>query len=160
MLDIILVIIFIFVFAISTFIGVKVVSEFNTTFSGQFAEEQESKDILDKGMATLHMFDAIFMMFAIGIAAAVIIGALNVQSHPAFFIFSIVMNAIIILLSSIFTNVFDKFATSSDFASITNSFPMIVTFIRHLPIFVFVVGLIIAVVMYTRPQNPWRNGEA
>lgn len=144
----------ILIFAISIIVGTMAVTEFRDSVENNTNVPDVSKDILDKGVNTMELFDEAFILFSIGVAAAVIVGALAVNSHPAFFVFSLILNIVMALVGGIFTNVYDSFATSSAIAPYANQFPLILTFMRNLPIFIFIIGLIIAVVMYAGPYEP------
>lgn len=148
-LDLPIVMAVILVFAISIIVSTMAVTTIRDTMSNQSNVPNITNDLLDEGVNTMHLFDSVFVLFSVGVAAAVIIGALAVNTHPAFFIFTMILNVIMALIGSVFTNVYDAFATSTGIATYANEFPMILTFMRNFPIFIFVTGLIVGIVMYS-----------
>lgn len=141
-----------FVLSISIFATVKILNEFDDSWTyGGVGQE-----ILDKGQEAMYTFDYMFVFLAIGLSLASLIGAFMIRSHPIFYVFSTLLLGIMVIVSAQITNAFDKFATSSAFSSIANSFPMMVTFVRNFPLFILVSGVLIAVVMYGRPATGGR----
>ena len=112
----------------------------------------ESKAILDTGVSAFGVFDYMFLFFAFGLGAFSIVSAFYINTNPVFFIFSIILMAIMVTISANVTNIFDAFATSSVFEPIAANFPYITTFMRNLPLFFLVIGIIIAVVMHAKPN--------
>ena len=111
-----------------------------------------SRGILQRGLEMFTIFDYMFLVFAVSLGMFTVVAAFFVESHPIFFIFSfIIMLPIVILTSAQITNVFDAFATSTVFTAVSNQFPMIVIFMRNLPLFMLSLGSILAILMYAKP---------
>lgn len=152
MSDLPFIIVVLFILGISVFVTVKFLGAYDDawTYGGV------GQEIIDQGKSAMYTFDYMFVFLAIGLSATTLIGAFMIRSHPIFYVFSTILLGIMVLVSGQITNAFDKFVTSSAFSSIANSFPMMVTFMRNLPLFILISGILIAAVMYGRPQGGGR----
>lgn len=112
-----------------------------------------SKTIIQTGVNSFSQFDYMFLFFAVGLCMFSVVSAFFVNSHPVFFIFSMILLGIIVMVSAMVTNVFYEFATTSQFSSVALSFPFITTFMLYLPVICLVVGLLIAVVLHAKPPG-------
>lgn len=124
-----------------------------TNFFAAWPAAGASYDILEKGVEAFGMFDYMFLFFATGLSAFSIISAFFVNSKPIFFVFSVFMLALVILVSALVANVFYEFATSSTFSSVAIAFPYITLFMSNLPLFSLAVGLVVAIVMHGKPTG-------
>ena len=149
MMDLPFVLAMLFVLGISIFVTVKFLGAFDTawTYGGV------GQEIINDGQSAMYVFDYMFVVLGVGLSASTIIGAFMIDSHPIFYIFSTILLGIMTIVSAQITNAFDKFATSTAFAPIANDFPMMITFVRNFPLFILVTGILIAMVMYGRPQT-------
>lgn len=112
----------------------------------------ESAAILSKGVVALQTFDYMFVIFAVGLGMVTIISGFFIDSHPAFFAFSaLLLIPIIILTSAQITNAFDAVASSTFMIPVSNQFPYIVMFMRNLPLFCLIIGIVTAVVTHGKP---------
>ena len=149
MMDLPVILAMLFILAVSIFISVQVLGEFDEAWDyGGTGQE-----IINEGKQAMYVFDYMFVFLAVGLSVTTLIAAFMVNSHPVFYFFSTVLLGIITVVAAQITNAFDKFATTSAFGGIANDFPMLLTFIRNFPLFILVSGILIAVVMYGRPAT-------
>lgn len=134
------------VMAISAVLGMVILKAIQNT--GMF-----DSPLLEGGMAALRVFDtlALFLVFGIGIAA--IISGFYVRSHPAFFIVAIILQLIVVMLSSVFSNIYMSIATHPDVATAANEFPMILLIFQNLPLIILVMGFVVAVIIYGKSAS-------
>jgi len=88
------------------------------------------------------------VFFAIGIAA--IIAAFFVDANPVFFILSMFILAVQILISVVLHNVFFDIAQQSVFLGITQQFPYLITIFQYYPEFTFVLALGVMIALYAK----------
>lgn len=147
--DIPFIIAVLFIFGVTVLISVKVLGAWQSAY----AWEGVSQEVIQDGMNAMYVFDYMFVFLAVGLSMASLIGAFMIKSHPIFYIFSTVVLSLYIIVSAAMTNAFDKLAAADGIAAIANDFPMMVTFVRNFPIFFLVSGIVIAIVMYGKPQT-------
>jgi len=58
-----------------------------------------------------------FLFIFIGIVAAVIVSSFVIDTHPIFFVFSIIMFAIIVLIAMVFKDAFIELSTAPGFSA-------------------------------------------
>lgn len=149
--DVVVIIVLLMAGILTVLICTKVLTEYAVAWAA-FTADVGSNAILTSGIQSMYTFDYMIVFFAFGLAIFSIISAFFIRSHPAFFGISVFLLAIEIFAAAQVTNILDKFITTTEFATIANNFPYIVTLTRNLPIFTLVVGILIAVVMYGKPQ--------
>jgi len=114
LIDLLVVIIAIFTLAIATFIGY-------TLLDGMIPRFQEQPDFnatkLTDVQGTYGVVDNMFLFIFIGIVAAVIVSSFVIDTHPIFFVFSIIMFAIIVLIAMVFKDAFIELSTAPGFSA-------------------------------------------
>lgn len=88
------------------------------------------------------------VFFAIGIAA--IISAFFVDANPLFFILSMFILAVQILISVVLHNVFFDIAQQSVLIGITQQFPYLITIFQYYPEITFVLALGVMIALYAK----------
>ncbi len=126
-IDVLLLLVVIFGFAIATIFGLKIANEFNWQYqnSSVITENQSKEVVQDSIDRYVPLMDGIFMFLFIGFAMAGLISAFFVDSHPAFFIISIILLCFIALLGAILGNAFEDLTDNTDLAAETNQFGFI-----------------------------------
>lgn len=89
-----------------------------------------------------------FLVLMVGLAVTSLVLASLVRVHPVFFIFYIIILALLIVFSAIFSNVYQEMAANSGFSAEADRLNIISIFMQGLPIFVGVFGVLLAIVMY------------
>ena len=100
------------------------------------------------------VLDSSFLFITIGVVIATIAMAALVRVHPIFIIFYIIGWVMIIILSGVFSNVYETMAENGQLSGVSTNLTIINTIMTYLPIIVGVLGTIIAIVMY----KTWRDG--
>ena len=135
--------------AITIFIVYMIISTFASAWPAEAGEE--SAQIFNKGKSALLTFDYMFLYYIFGLSAFCIISAFFIESNPVFFVFSAILTAINIFISSIYVNVFDVFAHTDAFIGVANQFPFITSIMYNLPLFSLCLSLLIAIVIHGKP---------
>jgi len=134
---------------IAVIVGFMVFSSINNAWPA--AAGVQSKYVLNKAVSTFTLFDQVFLMGAMGLCIFSIISAFYVNSHPVFFIFSMIGLGVVILINTVIANVFWEFVNAPAIATYANSFPFMVTFMKNLPLISGIVGLLIAIATHGKP---------
>lgn len=147
----------ILVFAISIIIIYKFVNAFSDgmdnlgdDIEGINDSRQAVNDIESIFPGTI---DNTFLFLAIGLSIAAIIMAMMVRIHPIFFIFYFILLVIVIFMAGVFSNIYGEVATNPQLSDVANNLIFTTHIMRFLPIFVGVVGFVLAIVMYRNYQN-------
>lgn len=112
----------------------------------------DSQTVLDDTVTTFQVFDQMFVFFAVGLGAFVIISGFYIQTHPVFFFFgAIILIPVVVMTSAQISNAFYSFAITPEISTVTTQFPLTYTFIMNLPLFMLVIGVFVAIVMYGKP---------
>lgn len=112
----------------------------------------ESAYVLTTGLAAFTVFDYMFIFLAVGLGLFTVVSGFFIDSHPIFFAFSVLLLLpIVILTSAQITNVFNEIAISADMVAVSNQFPYIVLFMRNLPLFFLVMGILVAIAVHGKP---------
>jgi len=150
LLDLPIVIVLLFAGAITIFIVFLILSSVNSAWP----VAGESKTVLQAGVDVFSVFDYMFLFFATGLGVFVIISGFMIDSHPVLFVFSaLFLLPICIFLAAQVANVFNEFATTSAFLPVANEFPYMMVFMRALPIFCLVIGILTAIAVHAKPSG-------
>jgi hypothetical protein len=114
LIDLLVVIIAIFVLAVATFIGYTLLDGIIPGF-----QEQEGFNAtkLTNVQGTYGVVDNMFLFIFIGVVAAVIVSSFVIDTHPIFFVFSIILFAIILLIAMVFKDAFTELSGAPGFAA-------------------------------------------
>lgn len=97
---------------------------------------------------TIPLLDYLFFFSFIAITLGLIISSIYIDVHPALIIIFLIALVIAIVLAGIFTNAFVQVGEDTEIISTYNQFTLTKVIITHLPLLVFVVGLIVVIVLY------------
>lgn len=113
----------------------------------------DSATILAAGVEAIYIFDQMIIVYAVGVSLFSIISAFFVRSHPAFFVFSMILLSLTIFFSAQIANAINAFMVAAPFAAIVNNFPMTLTLVRNFPVFSLIIGALIALALYSKGEN-------
>lgn len=112
----------------------------NTIIAENFTQGKQA--IVYLGNASL------FIVIMLGIASA--IGAFYTDTHPIFFVFSILSFGIGIFILTLFADIFLRLAASNELILVANEFSVLIVTIQNLPILGVVIGAIILLALYAK----------
>lgn len=148
LLDLPIILVLVFAGAITIFIVFLVLSAVNSAWPVSGV----SKDMLQAGVNAFSVFDYMLLFFGIGLGAFTIISGFLIDSHPMLFVFSaVILLPISIFLAAQITNVFNEFASTAAFVPVANEFPYVMVFMRSLPIFCLIIGILTAIAVHAKP---------
>jgi len=147
--------------AITILIGYKVLTEFDNKFQtsaviAKFDTDNHARD----SSATLKgyypgVIDNTFLFLAIGLSIVTIVLAALVRVHPMFIAFYLIGLAIVIFVTAIFSNIYQKMAENANLAAQADQLVFISHIMEYLPFIVGVFGFILMLIMY----KLWKNAE-
>lgn len=144
--DLIIMIVVAFAAAITLLVAVTI---FNSIPAGTLI----TGEWLSIGKASMEAFDMMFIFIAIGIGAAGIIGSYLLDLHPIFYIFSLMVMVIIMVIVPMLSNSFAGIALSDQMASATNDMDLTYLVMTNMPIIVAVIGLAMIIALYAKIKS-------
>tara|TARA_Y100000310_G_C20534332_1_gene740100 strand:+ start:417 stop:920 length:504 start_codon:yes stop_codon:yes gene_type:complete len=99
-------------------------------------------------------FDYSMSFLIIAFMGATVIGAAYVDTSPVFFVFSVLLLGITILVASQISNVFAAVATSGELSVAAGSFPISVWIMANLPVILLGGAVLTTIVLYAKLRSP------
>lgn len=96
-------------------------------------------------------FNTLYPFLLIGLIVMVIISAFTIQSHPVFFFVSIILLGVVILLGSVFSNIFQQITTNENFGTTEDNFNIVSLIMENLPLIITVIVFLTLIVMWAKP---------
>lgn len=159
-LDIPIIIIAIFMFAIVILLSDVILTEFDaatqnvTTSSGN----KINATIMQKGHDAMATFDYAIIMAVIGLGLASVVFAFFIKSHPVLFGFTLILLMIFVFISSFFTNAYMKFIEVEPISTYESDYPIMYTVFQNLPLIISIIGIMILIALFSK--NPFEQGGA
>lgn len=111
---------------------------------------QNATTTLNKISSTIQMFDVLFPFLIIGLIIMLMVSAMMIQSHPVFFVVTIIILGVAVLLGVIFSNTYQQITEDANFSDTVDDFPITNIFMKYLPVIIGVIVLITAVVLFAK----------
>ncbi len=140
----------IFVLIIGALIATTFLTEFKDSDIVVDSFPTNAKTALDQGEAALYGFDGIILFFFVGLAVVSIASAALVNVNPIFFVGAFIVNLIMVVISTIFNDIFLVVAANPTIAPIANSFPIMTTMMANFPVLIMVVSTLIAIATFAK----------
>ena len=149
--DVFFISVFIFLLAIVFVVGWVIHSKVNDEF-------QNNPSIVDQGKTMMQnstddyisLFDGIFLTIIVGLWIGTIILAFQIDIHPVFFVLTIIVFAILVILTALFGNAFYTFANNANIVSYADDFTIIPFVMNNFVTVMIVLGFSVALVMYAK----------
>lgn len=148
--------IFLIIFIVFSFFIVIIISGFLlTSFTNTINDSGINFNMtyLQKGSDALQGFNSGLIFIAFGSLIAVVLSAFYIKSHPAFFVISLIVFIILMVITPVFTNIADAFATSDQFSDTANNFDLAVLLMRNLPIFAIICTAVVIIILYGKSRG-------
>lgn len=147
--DIILIAVVVFAFSISAIIGFKIVSEFN---DGAQAEIDLPANAITAQQQIENTYagpiDTVILFLMIGVSIVTLAFAALVRVHPVFVPFFLIGLTIIIVVSGVFSNVWQAIAGEAELADVAEQLDITDFILTFLPFMIGIIGIVIMVVLY------------
>lgn len=100
-----------------------------------------------------NVMDSVFTFIVIGSGVGAIVLAFMTESHPVFAFIGIVLVGIALLIAPTFSNVFETIGQKDIMSTAYDAFPMQKAIMENLPVYILVIGLMIAIVTYGKIKS-------
>ena len=126
----------------------KMAPVLNTNFSG--VTNSDSDDTLTKAKTTIMMWNKLFYVLIIFFVIATIVTSYYLPSNPILFFLSLILLMITILLSAVFSNIFEKIVDTPGLENVSATFNISTLVMDKLPLVALVFGLVVLLVLYIK----------
>lgn len=133
-LDMILALVIIMVFAFSIFFGYMLLDNVNTSFQADPDLSTEAKAVISNYHADYpSSFDGAFLMFIILLWVFFLISTFFLDSHPIFFIIFLILVVFVLITSMVINNVwYETITGTAEFTVYESSFPIIMWYFDNI----------------------------
>jgi len=153
-LDLILVVVMLFVFAIVAIFGYSMVSDFNTEWQQETDVSNESKDSMGSYATKFPtVMDQTFAILVGLLWLALIVTSFLIDSHPAFFVVTVLILLIVFFVAMELSNYFEEFMDDAEMSGFAAQFPITNWLMNNLLIVIVVMGLSAGVALYAKSQT-------
>jgi len=135
--------------AILFIVAWQVMGKINTAFQDNPHMLNESKEQTSQFYTKMNgWMDFIFAFLLFGCWIASMIFAYFIDSHPVFFVLSLLMLVFVIIFGAVASNTFEAFTDTTAFSTAENAFPIMLFIMNHLVETVVVIIFSVAIVLY------------
>lgn len=108
---------------------------------------------------TIPWLDYLVLFTFIASVIGLIISSMYIDTHPALMVIFIIMLVITIIFSGIFANAYTTMGETSALTATYNQFTSTRAIFEHLPMILFVVGLLVIIILYGKSKNVYVGGQ-
>ena len=148
MIDLLVVVITVFIVSVLLLFSSYLLDEISKNEIIQ--ESHTAYKQINKTRDILFMWDDWMPYLIIGLVMAVVIGAYFIETHPVFFVVSLGMLVLFILMSDVFMFMYDEFANSDMFSGVVNNFLNLDVIWNNMAFIILIAGAIILIVLYAK----------
>jgi len=140
-----------FVFGITILIGFRLITDINDQFQKNDLISQTGKDGL-QGFTDRYgqVFDAAYAMAVVLLSIVLIATVVMIDTHPVFFVLSVVSFLAVMLVNAILANVLDDTGSQSQLAVFYDQLPLMQFFAQHWLAVITVVGFVSLLIFYSK----------
>lgn len=112
-----------------------------------------AQDVLVVGDNIYPQFDYVYLGLIIGLIIFVVMSAMLVKTHPIFFVMSIIVLAIVGVITPQMSNAFSQFRSQEAINTTSSDFPIVNYTMNNLPLIICIVGIVIIIFLYGKPND-------
>ena len=144
----------IMVFALAAIFGLILLNEFESGFTtNPTLNTTVGQNAIDKGHIVFAGFDIASLIILTALFIFVIISAFFIQSHPAFFVISLIIFIIAVGVAGIFEHVYSQIEIAEGIEDTADEFPIISWLFSNWPVIIAVIGALVMIVLHGKPRR-------
>jgi hypothetical protein len=147
-LDLLIIVLFIFVFAVVSIFALHFLSGAQESLNAVLDTRGQAE--ISTGISIIQNFDYAIVFLFFGSFIATIIGAYIVDTHPVFFIITLLLLVFIIVIVAQVGNFYAEFVETAALSSAAASFPLTTYIFQNIPLISVIFGFIIILVLYAK----------
>jgi len=141
-----------FAFAIIVVVGWMVMGNVNAEFQSELNNAQAKTMMQDSSDRYVDLFDGIFLFVFFGTFLATLIGSLFLDTHPAFFIVSLLLLVILCVVAAVLANAYAELAVSDGLGTEASDFTFIPFIMEHLVHIIIFMVCSISIALYSKSR--------
>jgi len=151
-------VVLVFGFIIFSLVGNYIFNEINDDIQAD-TEINDTIKVKVQNLNTRYpsFMDGLFIFFFILMWVLVLVSSWNIDSHPVFFIVTVVILIFVFIVGGELGNVYEELTSEGDLATMAAGFPMANWVMTHFLIVIVVIGFSITIVLFGKSQG-WFNG--
>lgn len=138
---------FLFVFGIMLVIGLHILREFN---ANDPVDSTTGQTIIDNTSLAFTSADYSIIVFIVGAILILVISAFTIQTHPLFFIVSLLVFIFVIYITAQITNVYESYIEPTDINATATQLPLLNRAMSNLPFVALIMGAIFFIALYAK----------
>jgi len=99
-------------------------------------------------------FDYSIAFLIIGFMGATVLGAAYIDTSPVFFVFSLLLLGVTLLVSAQISNVFAAAATTAELSAAAGNFPIALWIMANIPVILLSGAVLTTIVLYAKLRSP------
>lgn len=151
-LDVFYIMLFLTVFGMVSIVSYKIMTDAQDKMSDNLSSP-EAGNASAHALEAIGNLDKVFAMIAIGLLIATAIGAYFVDTHPVFFVASLLMMILFMLIVPVFSSTFQKFQDNPSVSTAAASFTITDYFMDKLPMFFVLMCTVVVIAMYAKYRS-------
>jgi len=144
-LDLLVIMVTLLGFAMALIVGFTVYNSIAPSLNASSTAQQITANTYDQ----FGVWDNLFMAALIGLSLTSVISAAFVRTTPLFFVLSIFLLAMVLVVGAVIVNVWDDVSTSGAFSGVNSTFPKTFFLMDNLLLYLLVVGALIVIALYS-----------
>lgn len=139
-------------------LGDAVQPAFNSSTANVSNASGKINIVMEKTTAATNMLDYVFLVIFIGSTIGIIVTSFLIQTHPAFFIFFIIVMSITVILAVVFSNTYETLEEKSIFNETISKFPMTSFIMDNLPVWIIAMTGVSILVIFAKSRYKEESG--
>ena len=99
------------------------------------------------------VFDNLFLILLLAFWLLLLVASYMIDAHPIFFIFTVILIAILVIAAAMFSNGYEELSADADFNNFGDAFPTIHFFMEHMVKFIIGMAFSVALVMFGKARG-------
>ncbi len=105
---------------------------------------------LHQAQTALRVFDSGMAFLVGGFMIALIVSSFYIRTHPVFFILTLLVGVVVLMVSPIISNLYGEIASHTSMQAAANEFPIMTNVFQYLPYIVLAFIVIVSIVLYSK----------
>ena len=152
--DVLLLLIFMFIMALTILCAYLVLSNVNTAFQASSSIADAGKTIVSNSTSSYtSLWDGLFVFLLVGLSLASWISAYFIDTHPIMFVFMLMILAAYIFVGASIANAYWNVEAASAFSGFALNFKMMHYIMAHLPYYVMIEGAGLLLALFAKVNS-------
>lgn len=150
-LDVLMIMLIMIIIAIATLFGSKIFGEINTDIQNDPDINADAKNVSGNLYDVYNpLMDNLFMFAFVLLIIFVLVSVFFLDTHPIFFIITIVLLIFVFVVAMLLANSYDDIARDSELVSTANNLPYTTWLWEHMVVVVIGIAFLISMVMFIK----------